>query len=208
MADLRELASFGKYKTGVNRPAFSKEDVAARSWLSKKMSESGLAASTDKYGTVIGRNPKVTRAVLVGSHSDTVPNGGWLDGSLGVIYGLEIARCFAEQGTSAVGADAISFQDEEGTFLALMGSRAFCGEDIAAEIASAKDKGGAALTEAIAKSGFRPGRYIAPRPSPPCRLFGKPHRTGPSPRTCRPTYRRRQRHRRDQNLPIPIPGPS
>jgi len=157
MADLRELASFGKYKTGVNRPAFSKEDVAARSWLRKKMSESGLAASTDKYGTVIGRNPKVTRAVLVGSHSDTVPNGGWLDGSLGVIYGLEIARCFAEQGASAVGADAISFQDEEGTFLALMGSRAFCGEDIAAEIASAKDKGGAALTEAIAKSGFGPG---------------------------------------------------
>ena len=121
MADLREKASFGKYKTGVNRPAFSKEDVAARSWLSKKMSESGLAASTDKYGTVIGRNPKVTRAVLLGSHSDTVPNGGWLDGSLGVIYGLEIARCLAEQGTSAVGADAISFQDEEGTFLALIG---------------------------------------------------------------------------------------
>ena len=108
MADLRELANFGKYKTGVNRPAFSKEDVAARSWLCKKMSESGLSARIDKYGTVFGRNPKVTRAVLVGSHSDTVPNGGWLDGSLGVIYGLEIARCFAEQGTSAVGVDARS----------------------------------------------------------------------------------------------------
>ena len=129
------------------------------------MSESGLAASIDKYGTVIGRNPEVTRAVLMGSHSDTVPNGGWLDGSLGVIYGLEIARCFAEQGTSAVGADAISFQDEEGTFLALMGSRAFCGEDIAAEIASAKDKGGTALTEAIAKSGFGPSDTLRLEPA-------------------------------------------
>ena len=165
IADLRELARFGKYKTGVNRPAFSKEDIAARFWLAKKMSEAGLEPGIDKYGTVIGRNSKVAKAILVGSHSDTVPNGGWLDGSLGVIYGLEIARCFAETGATGVGVDAISFQDEEGTFLALMGSRAFCSEDIAAEVAAAKDKSGAALTAAIAKSGFGAGNTVRLEPN-------------------------------------------
>ena len=154
LADLTELATFGKYKTGVNRPAFSEKDVAARRWLGQKMTDAGLIASIDRYGNVLGRNPNVARAVVVGSHSDTVPNGGWLDGSLGVIYGLEIARCFAEQNSSGVGVDAVSFQDEEGTFLALMGSRSFCGDDLTAEIANAKDKGGVALKDAIASSGF------------------------------------------------------
>lgn len=154
LADLTELAAIGRYKTGVNRPAFSKSDIAARDWLARKMTDAGLHAEIDRFGNVLGRNPNVSTTVLIGSHSDTVPNGGWLDGSLGVIYGLEIARCYVENGATEFGADVVSFQDEEGTFLALLGSRVFCGEDLSAEIEVAKDKAGSSLTQAIASSGL------------------------------------------------------
>ncbi len=160
LSDLLELASVGQYKTGVNRPAFSRSDVAARHWLARKMTGAGLHAEIDRFGNVLGLNPNARKTVLVGSHSDTVPNGGWLDGSLGVIYGLEIARCFVENGATDFGADAISFQDEEGTFLALMGSRAFCGDDFKAEIEIAKDKAGSSLKEAIALADFHDGRLL------------------------------------------------
>jgi N-carbamoyl-L-amino-acid hydrolase len=154
ISNLRELASIGKFETGVNRPAFSEADIAARRWLCRKMTEAGLAAAVDGYGNVVGRMQGVDKAVLVGSHSDTVPNGGWLDGSLGVIYGLEIARCIAESGAAGIGVDAVSFQDEEGTFLALLGSRSFCGEDVASDIANAKDKSGRPLRDEIDQSGL------------------------------------------------------
>ena len=91
IADLRALASIGKFGTGVDRVALSAADIEARRWLMSRMREAGLAAQMDRVGNVYGRYPEVDRAVLVGSHTDTVPQGGWLDGALGVIYGLEIA---------------------------------------------------------------------------------------------------------------------
>lgn len=154
LAELRELSQFGKYKTGVNRPAFSSPDIEARRWLCSKMAQAGLAAEMDRFGNVYGRTPGVRRAVLVGSHTDSVPFGGWLDGSLGTIYGLEIARCFIERGKGDIGVDTISFQDEEGTFLSLLGSRSFCGDDLRAEVARAKDKDGYSLAAAIAGAGL------------------------------------------------------
>lgn len=155
ISDLRELASIGKFETGVNRPAFSAADIAAREWLRGKMIEAGLVAAIDDHGNVYGRMASVDKAVLTGSHSDTVPYGGWLDGSLGVIYGLEIARCFAEAGNTNIGVDVISFQDEEGTFMALLGSRAFCGENIEADVAKAKSKDGTTLQSAISNAGLQ-----------------------------------------------------
>ncbi len=131
IGDLRALAQIGKYETGVNRPAFSAEDIASREWLRDKLREAGLTAEIDGVGNVYGRMDSAERAVLIGSHSDTVPKGGWLDGALGVIYGLEIARCIAESGGAKLGVDVISFEDEEGTYLGLLGSRSFCGEDVA-----------------------------------------------------------------------------
>ena len=71
---------------------------------------------------------------------------------MGVIYGLEIARCVAESDGKSCGIDVISFQDEEGTYLPFMGSRTFCGEDISAEIASAKNKDGQPLADAMRKA--------------------------------------------------------
>lgn len=154
LGDLRTLAQIGKFETGVNRPAFSREDMAARAWTRDKMREIGLDATIDGIGNVHGRMKGVERAVLVGSHTDTVPRGGWLDGALGVIYALEIARCVAERGVTDTGVDVVNFQDEEGTFLGFVGSCLFCGEDVSREIAAAKNKDGTALTQAIAEAGL------------------------------------------------------
>ena len=95
IADLKRLAEFGRYKTGVHRPTYSPVDVESRHWLAGKLREAGLDPVIDGIGNVIGRNPSAGRRLLVGSHSETQPYGGWLDGSLGVIYGLELARAFA-----------------------------------------------------------------------------------------------------------------
>ena len=128
IADLHALARFGKVSTGVNRPALTDADVAAREWLRDRMADAGLAATIDGIGNVYGRAPAARIALLAGSHSDSVPNGGWLDGALGVVFALEVARAHqAIRPDAAIGVDAISFSDEEGTFLACAGSRSFCG---------------------------------------------------------------------------------
>lgn len=160
IGDLRALARIGKYETGVSRPAFSPTDMAAREWLRDKMAEAGLAAEIDGVGNVYGRMTAAEQAVIVGSHSDTVPFGGWLDGALGVIYGLEIARCLGESGNANLGVDVISFQDEEGSYLGLLGSRSFCGEDLAAEISLATNRDGKTLQSAFDDAGLR-GRPLA-----------------------------------------------
>ena len=150
LADLRELAGFGKAGSGVNRLALSTKDIEARRWLAKRMSEAGLLAHLDAVGNVYGRYPGAERAILIGSHTDTVPMGGWLDGALGVIYGLEIARAAVESDRSLpIGVDVISFEDEEGTYLPCLGSRSFCGELKADEIKTAQANG-VALSDALA----------------------------------------------------------
>ncbi|HEY6026528.1 MAG TPA: Zn-dependent hydrolase, partial [Pseudolabrys sp.] len=88
LGDLRTLAKIGQFKTGVHRPAFSADDMAARAWFRDKLAEAGLDAGIDAVGNVYGRMKGVDQAVLVGSHTDTVPYGGWLDGALGVVYAL------------------------------------------------------------------------------------------------------------------------
>lgn len=164
IGDMRALAEIGKYQTGVHRPAFSAEDIAAREWLRGKLIEAGLTAEIDGVGNLYGRMKGVEKAVIVGSHSDTVPYGGWLDGALGVIYGLEVARCIAESGAGKLGVDVVSFQDEEGSYLGLMGSRLFCGEDVAKEMAAAIGADGKSLQSAIDETGLggRPLVHLDP----------------------------------------------
>lgn len=164
LADLRQLATFGKVGTGVDRPAFSPPDVAARRWLEGRMREAGLQATVDRYGNVYGRSPGASKAVLIGSHSDSVPKGGWLDGALGVIYGLEIARACLEQKRNAA-VDVISFQDEEGRYMPFLGVKSFCGVLDEASLSGVRGSDGRALGEAIAASGFEgvPARYDAGR---------------------------------------------
>ena len=136
MADMRKLAEFGKIGTGVNRPAFSTADIESRKWLRERMDDAGLEATIDGVGNVFGRSRANGPGVLIGSHSDSVPNGGWLDGAMGVVYGIEIARA-ASEGTGRSTVDVIAFQDEEGSYLPVLGSRTFCGELADGEIDAA-----------------------------------------------------------------------
>src|SRR5271167_1893475 len=151
LADLRELASIGGFKTGVDRVALSAKDIEARRWLVGKLAVAGLQASMDRVGNVLGRDPNTNKAILMGSHTDTVPRGGWLDGALGVGYALEIARsAIAADEWHAVGVDVISFEDEEGTYLPFLGSRSYFGDLDDAEVAAARSKDGASLAAALA----------------------------------------------------------
>ena len=118
LSDLHHLRSFGATGPGVVRRAFSPPDIAAREWLVDQINAAGLAPHVDPAGNVFGLAEG--RSLLIGSHSDTQPEGGWLDGALGVIAGLEIARAAAEAGGPPI--SFVSFQDEEGRFGALTGS--------------------------------------------------------------------------------------
>jgi len=128
VADLRRLAEFGRYKTGVHRPTYSPEDVASRQWLAEKFTEAGLDPVIDGVGNVFGHNKRAGRVLLVGSHSETQPRGGWLDGALGVIYALEAARALAgDPSLDGVGVEAVAWADEEGHYGNMLGSRSFTG---------------------------------------------------------------------------------
>lgn len=123
LSDLHKLRSFGASGTGVVRPAFSKADVAARGWLAERMEAAGLQPHMDPAGNLFGLAGE--RSLLIGSHSDSQPEGGWLDGALGVVMGLEIARAAREASGPAI--SCVSFQDEEGRYGALTGSDIWTG---------------------------------------------------------------------------------
>ncbi len=120
LQDLHTLRQFGASGVGkgVVRPAYSEADIAARAWLADQITEAGLSAQFDPMGNLFGLREGAS--LLLGSHSDTQPEGGWLDGALGVIAALEVAR-------SNPRVSIVSFQDEEGRFGALTGSSVFSG---------------------------------------------------------------------------------
>ena len=101
LADLRRLAEFGAYKSGVHRPTFSPQDIEARRWLAGRFAEAGLEASIDGIGNVFGRSRATGFKLLLGSHTESQNHAGWLDRALGVIYGLEVARAFREDARTA-----------------------------------------------------------------------------------------------------------
>jgi N-carbamoyl-L-amino-acid hydrolase len=163
VADLKRLAEFGRYKTGVHRPTYSPVDVESRHWLADKFCEAGLETVIDGIGNVIGRNHRGRRRVLVGSHSETQPYGGWLDGSLGVIYGLELARAFADD--ADCGIEVAAWADEEGHYGNYLGSRSFTDalpEDEIDQTLGRDD--GTPLREALQRAGFagRPRERVDP----------------------------------------------
>lgn len=155
LADLRALAEFGRLGTGVNRRSLTPEDLAARDWLLKRMRAAGLDAEIDGIGSVAGRTPGNRRHILIGSHTDSVPKGGWLDGSMGVIFGLEIARACVESGQSEdPGVEVISFIDEEGRFAGLLGSAAFTRKVDESDIGKLTDERGESLESALQAAGY------------------------------------------------------
>ena len=96
--DLAALRRIGGHGTGVVREAFTATHLEGRRWLARRFAEAGLRPVWDPIGNLFGLPPTGRPAVLIGSHSDTQPEGGWLDGSYGVICGLEIARAAQEAG--------------------------------------------------------------------------------------------------------------
>ena len=154
LGDLERLRQFGACGTGVVRQSLTPIDIESRQWLRERMEEAGLDARIDGVGTVFGRSRTSGRAILIGSHTDTQPTGGWLDGALGVIYGLEVARTLAENATTRDQAvDVASWIDEEGAFYGCLGSRSFCGEttDDAYQTTNAE---GQTLREALRAAGL------------------------------------------------------
>lgn len=120
LSDLHELRTIGAAGVGkgVIRPAYSKADITARNWLADKFAQAGLTPHYDPVGNLFGLAQE--SSILIGSHSDTQPQGGWLDGALGVICGLELARLSRENSGPAI--SVVSFQDEEGRFGVTTGS--------------------------------------------------------------------------------------
>ena len=117
ISDLEQLRALTADNHGAQRIAWSPTWVKARAWFQSKLAElpveHHLDAAGNSWMTLRGESD---RTLILGSHLDSVPNGGWLDGALGVGYALEIARSAIEANEPhAVGVDVISFEDEEGT---------------------------------------------------------------------------------------------
>ncbi|MEM7322358.1 MAG: hydantoinase/carbamoylase family amidase [Actinomycetota bacterium] len=154
IGDLRTLRTFGATETGVVRQTFSDIDMEARRWLQQQMVDAGLDASIDGVGNVFGRSPNPGPTLIIGSHSDTQPRGGWLDGAMGVLYGIEIARSLREnQSTAGLSVDVVSWADEESTYVSFLGSRSFVGE-LPDEDLSATNAGGESAAAAIERVGL------------------------------------------------------
>jgi N-carbamoyl-L-amino-acid hydrolase len=146
LADLHTLRSFGASGTGkgVVRPAYSEADSAARAWLAEQMQDAGLRVETDRMGNLFGLAQEPS--LLLGSHSDSQPEGGWLDGALGVIAALEVARASIAAGGPSV--SVVSFQDEEGRFGVTTGSAVWSGHLDLAQADLLMDDNGITLAQA------------------------------------------------------------
>ena len=148
LADLHELRQIGKFKTGVHRPTYTPEDMQSRHWLMDRLREVGLTPSMDGIGNVIGRHPGPGPHLLVGSHLETQNEAGWLDGALGVLAGLALAR-------AGLPVDVVAFADEEGHYGTFLGSRSLIGDVTEAQMDAAKhNMTGKPLREALREAGL------------------------------------------------------
>lgn len=170
LGDLHELRSFGAEGNGVVRTALSDIDLRSREWLRAKFAEAGLESRIDSVGNVIGISKKNGPAVLIGSHSDTQPEGGWLDGAYGVICALEVARAFGEdEEVSDHAIDVASWMDEEGMFFGCFGSMTYCEALTGGDLEGAVAADGRVLTDELIRTGLAsnrpavidPGRQVA-----------------------------------------------
>src|SRR5438105_8655047 len=155
VTELRELQKLTGDENGAQRVAWTDTWATARKWLDKKLSdlpvEKTCDAAANQWFTLPGRSE---RAVLIGGHIDSVPNGGWLDGSLNVIAGVEVLRRLAEEGEPAVTVRLVNWADEEGARFgrSLFGSSAAAGsmadQD---ELRERRDPDGVSLPDAITR---------------------------------------------------------
>ena len=131
---LEELGHIGESPDGMDRVAYSPEDIAGREYTVKLMQQAGLETRIDTAGNIIGRrsgSDPTLPAIALGSHTDTVPKGGKYDGALGVMASIEVVRTLEEQGhQTRHPVEVIDFTNEEGTRFHrwLVGSRSMAGQ--------------------------------------------------------------------------------
>ncbi len=160
LQDLHDLRQFGASGVGkgVVRPAFSPADIAAREWLAERMRAAGLEPRFDAVGNLFGLAEG--RSLLMGSHSDSQPEGGWLDGALGVVMALEVARASQEAGGPAV--SVANFQDEEGRLGVTTGSAIWAGHLPLDRADALTDSAGVSFAQARAGMAHLAGERIDP----------------------------------------------
>ena len=156
VANLRQLAELGKYKTGVHRPSLTPQHVQSLQWLKGELEALGHKTVIDGIGNVFGFSQAKGRKLLSGSHLESQNHAGWLDGPLGVVYALEAARAIeADPAFADCGVDVGAWCDEEGHFGFFMGSRSACGELSEADVDQAADKtDGRKMRDALAAAGL------------------------------------------------------
>jgi N-carbamoyl-L-amino-acid hydrolase len=167
VAELTELRELTGDENGAQRVAWTDTWERAREWLRGKVEGTGAVEEIDEAGnqwfTLRGESE---RELLIGGHIDSVPNGGWLDGCLNVVAGVEVLRRIAEEGTPPVTVRLVNWADEEGARFgrSLFGSSAAAGsmadQD---ELRTKRDADGAALPDAVSAHGVDLDRALDAR---------------------------------------------
>jgi N-carbamoyl-L-amino-acid hydrolase len=167
VAELKELRELTGDENGAQRVAWTETWERAREWLRGKVSDTGAVEEIDEAGnqwfTLEGDSE---RALLLGGHIDSVPNGGWLDGCLNVMAAVEVLRRIAEDGRPPLTVRVVNWADEEGARFgrSLFGSSAACGSmDDQDELRRKRDSDGVALPEALAEHGVDLDNALAAR---------------------------------------------
>jgi N-carbamoyl-L-amino-acid hydrolase len=167
VAELKELRELTSDANGAQRLAWTPVWLKARAWFAEKLKalpvETHFDAAGNRWVTLKGQSPK---ALLIGGHLDSVPNGGWLDGALGVLTGLEILRRFSEEnaefnGHPPVTIRLIDWADEEGARFgrSLLGSSAFAGTHSIEADRNRTDREGIRLEDALRNCGVEIDRF-------------------------------------------------
>ncbi len=157
--ELKELRALTGDENGAQRVAFTETWAKARSWLAEKAKETGAEVERDAAGNLwMTLRGKSEQALLLGGHIDSVPNGGWLDGCLNTLAGLEILRRIGAEynGQPPVTVRLVDWADEEGARFgkSLFGSSACSGNLDMAEARGLTDKDGVSLPEALHGQGI------------------------------------------------------
>ena len=164
IAELKELRALTGDEHGSQRLAWTDRWLKAREWFASKLKdlpvEHHYDAAANNWVTLRGQSEK---SLLLGGHLDSVPNGGWLDGCLGVMASLEVLRRFASAGRPPVTIRVVDWADEEGARFgrSLLGSSAFAGTHSIDADRGRLDKDGVRLDEAVARCGYDFQRFPA-----------------------------------------------
>jgi len=167
VAELRELQELTGDTNGSQRVAWTETWERARVWLREKVAATGAEEEIDEAGnqwfTLPGQSE---RSILLGGHIDSVPNGGWLDGCLNVLAGVEVLRRLADEGSPPLTVRLVNWADEEGARFgrSLFGSSAAAGSmSDQDELRERRDADGIALPGAIAEYGVDLDRALEAR---------------------------------------------